>query len=561
MIDDVTGPTPDTAVLADVTAQCEVTTLTAPSATDNCGGTVTVTNNASLPISGEGTTTILTWTYEDVNGKTTTQTQKVVIDDITAPLADVTTLADISVECEVTSLTTPSATDNCGTAVVVTNDATLPISDNTTITWTYDDGNGNTSTQTQNVIITDSTAPVVDAATLTDVTADCSLDTSTLTTPTATDNCMGAIAGTTPNIAITLQGTTVITWTYDDSNGNSSTQTQNVVINDVTAPTPDIASLVDVLAQCKVTSLLAPTATDNCSGTITVINDAILPISSQGTTMITWTYDDGNGNTSTQTQNIIIDDITSPTPDVANLSVINADCEVTSLTEPTVTDNCGGMVTVSNNADLPITTQGTTVITWTYDDGHGNTTSQTQNVVIDDVAVPVLADCPVDFNVTPDGSGNYTILDYSTLLSFSDNCTATVDLITSQSPIAGSIVTEGTVNTVTFTVTDAEGNNSSVCTFDITVEGDVLGITDNVLSDAQVQLYPNPSSQFIYINTNNIQLNSANVFDVLGRIVKTIDFNQGQQEYKIDVSNLEIANYFVKLNSETGSVVKRFIKN
>jgi hypothetical protein len=35
---------------------------------------------------------------------------------------------------------------------------------------------------------------------------------------------------------------------------------------------------------------------------------------------------------------------------------------------PTATDNCAGSVTVTHDATLPITTQGTAVVTWTYDD-------------------------------------------------------------------------------------------------------------------------------------------------------------------------------------------------
>ncbi|WP_299278985.1 hypothetical protein, partial [uncultured Psychroserpens sp.] len=83
IIDDTTAPTPDAVSLSDITAECEVTTLTAPTATDNCGGTVTVSHNATLPISGEGTTTIVTWTYDDGNGNTSTQDQNVIIDDTT----------------------------------------------------------------------------------------------------------------------------------------------------------------------------------------------------------------------------------------------------------------------------------------------------------------------------------------------------------------------------------------------------------------------------------------------------------------------------------------------
>ena len=82
---------------------------------------------------------------------------------------------------------------------------------------------------------------------------------------------------------------------------------------DIKAPVAFASSLADVTAQCSVTSLTAPTATDNCAGTITGTTTTSFPITTQGTTVVTWTFDDGNGNTSTQTQNIIIDDTTPPT--------------------------------------------------------------------------------------------------------------------------------------------------------------------------------------------------------------------------------------------------------
>ncbi|WP_452230195.1 HYR-like domain-containing protein, partial [Lacinutrix sp. MEBiC02404] len=93
--------------------------------------------------------------------------------------------------------------------------------------------------------------------------------------------------------------------------------TQNIVITDVTAPVADLATLANVTAQCEVTTLTPPTATDNCGGIVTVTNDASLPITTQGTTLVTWTYTDVNLNASTQTQNIVITDVTAPIADLA----------------------------------------------------------------------------------------------------------------------------------------------------------------------------------------------------------------------------------------------------
>jgi hypothetical protein len=80
-------------------------------------------------------------------------------------------------------------------------------------------------------------------------------------------------------------------------------QTYN--INICGAPVPNVTSLPNVNAQCSAT-VTAPIATSNCYGTITATTPTIFPITAQGTTVVTWTYNDGNGNTATQDQNIIL---------------------------------------------------------------------------------------------------------------------------------------------------------------------------------------------------------------------------------------------------------------
>ncbi|TDK51130.1 PKD domain-containing protein, partial [Algoriphagus formosus] len=169
--DDNTPPEPELVTLPDIAAECEVTGLTAPTATDNCATTVTVTHDAVLPIATQGTT-VVTWTYDDGNGNTSTQTQNVVIKDLSAPVPDVVTLPEVTAEAPVTELTLPTATDNCTTGVTVTNDAVFPITENTVVTWTYTDAAGNFSTQTQNVVIKKGTAPVVTAPAITGVQED-----------------------------------------------------------------------------------------------------------------------------------------------------------------------------------------------------------------------------------------------------------------------------------------------------------------------------------------------------------------------------------------------------
>lgn len=79
-------------------------------------------------------------------------------------------------------------------------------------------------------------------------------------------------------------------------------------VQDIIAPTPDLAVLPDLVfcSNTEVTTLVYPTATENCASSIIVTHNACFPITGTGTTVVTWTYDDGNGNTSTQTQNIVL---------------------------------------------------------------------------------------------------------------------------------------------------------------------------------------------------------------------------------------------------------------
>lgn len=197
-------------------------------------------------------------------------------------------------------------------------------------------------------------------------------------------------------------GNTTVTWTARDAQGNTNTCDAVITVTDNEAPVPDLATLPDIISQCEVTSLIAPTASDDC-GSITVTNDASLPITTLGTTVVNWTFDDGNGNTASQTQNIIVvEDTEAPVPDLATLPDITSQCEVTSLTAPTATDACGS-ITVTNDASLPITTIGTTVVTWTFDDGNGNTATQIQDIIVSG-PITYYADTDVDGFGDPDTS-------------------------------------------------------------------------------------------------------------------------------------------------------------
>ncbi|KAF2337635.1 DUF7619 domain-containing protein [Flavobacterium nitrogenifigens] len=73
-------------------------------------------------------------------------------------------------------------------------------------------------------------------------------------------------------------------------------------------------------------------------------------------------------------------------------------------------------------------------------------------------------------------------------------------------------------------------------------------------------LYPNPSSQILNISkTENIDIQSFEIYDVLGQIVLAIP--NAKITSSIDISRLRAGNYFIKVKSDKGSASMKFIKN
>ncbi len=319
IIDDTTDPIPDVATLPDLIGFCEVLAPTSPKATDNCEGTIEGQANVTFPVTAAGTT-VITWTYDDGNGNMATQTQNVIIEDDAAPVPDEATLPDLNGECSLSMPAAPTATDNCDGVIEGVTEAEFPLTESTTITWTFTDANGNISNQTQEVIIADITPPVPNSATLSALTGACVVVRPAA--PKATDNCGGVITGGTDAEQL-ITASTTITWTYTDPSGNTSTQNQEIILLDETAPFPDLIALPDLVGECMLNSVAIPTALDNCDGTVQGTTDTEFPITES--TTITWTYTDGDGNSVSQSQNVTINDIDNTVTKLGGVLTASAD--------------------------------------------------------------------------------------------------------------------------------------------------------------------------------------------------------------------------------------------
>jgi len=316
---------------------------------------------------------------------------------------------------------------------------------------------------------------------------------------------------------------------YNFSNGTGYWDRIQVgTTNDNLAPVADVANLPIIEEECEVNSLTAPTATDNCDGSVAGTHNAAFPVTTN--TTVTWTYQDAAGNVSTQTQDIVIDDVSSPALDSTSLINIEAFCEVSNITPPTATDNCDGTLNATTTTTFPITE--TTTVTWNFEDVSGNDTTQTQQVIITKPNTDVTIDEPM-------------------LIADNDSTNVSYQWIKCD----GSIIQGATDSTFT---PEENGQYAVIITENnCTDTSDCFPIsTLNIAGESQtsLEIYPNPSQgQFTVKKMNDAQLTPFVIRDAQGRLIKTGELVK--QTSTIDVSSAKPGIYFLIMSKETRRII------
>jgi hypothetical protein len=233
----------------------------------------------------------------------------------------------------------PVFSDLCSPEVAATNNApeTFPLGE-TIVTWTVNDGHGNSTTATQTVVVYDREAPIATAPADIVVPHDPGYPAATLAslgTPAASDNCgVADISNDAP--AVFPLGATEVKWYVSDAAGNTTIVTQRVEVTNA-SPVAD-AGLSQIL-ECTSTAGVQYTL----NGAASFDPDA------GDTELLTfqWSAVDGVGDP------IVFDNPDSPTP----------------------------------TATFPL---GSTTVTLTVTDICGDTTSDYVIIVVDDTQAPVI---------------------------------------------------------------------------------------------------------------------------------------------------------------------------
>ncbi len=89
----------------------------------------------------------------------------------------------------------------------------------------------------------------------------------------------------------------------------------------------------------------------------------------------------------------------------------------------------------------------------------------------------------------------------------------------------------------------------------------VLSVTDLNSIENNIRVYPNPSNGlFTLKKINTIDLIKAEIFDINGRSIKTVDLSSMQTETEINITNFASGVYFMSLTSKDAKSVIKLIK-
>jgi subtilisin-like proprotein convertase family protein len=361
--------------------------------TDNCAIQSMSVSPSTFTCANVGANTV-TLTVTDVNGNASSCTATVTVQDNVAPTA---VCQNVIVQLNAAGTTSVTAaqvnngsTDNCAiqSMSVSPNTFTCANVGANTVTLTVTDVNGNSSSCTATVTVQDNVAPtaVCQNVTVQLNAAGTASVTAAQVNNGSTDNCAIQSISVAPNsFSCTNLGANTVTLTVTDVNGNVSTCNATVTVQDNIAPLiscPGNISLNSTPGVCgAVATYAAPTASDNCSFTVTQTNGlasgSVFPV---GTTTNIFLVTDAGGNTASCSFNVTVTDNVAPV--VSNCPSSFSACNPITWTPASFTDNCAGVQVVSSHTPGTIFPPGTTTVTYTATDVYNNQTTCSFNVTV-----------------------------------------------------------------------------------------------------------------------------------------------------------------------------------
>ncbi|MGF7138229.1 HYR domain-containing protein [Roseimarinus sediminis] len=383
-------------------------------------------------------------------------------------------------------VTPPQFADNCGGLILTNNlngtasaTGSYPIGV-TEVEWTVSDASGNTAVCTQQITVIDNTPPDVltnNIVVTLDEFGQAGIYAEDVDAG-STDNCgIASLLIDLDQFDCSNVGDNIVSLTVTDIHGNSATETAIVTVEDHVAPVAlaqDITIQLDELGAASITPAMIDNGSNDACGIASLaLSQLNFDCAHVGPNTITLIVSDVNGNVSTADAIVTVQDVTPPVVLVKDITVqldVNGQLafSVNDIDDGSY-DVCG--LAVNNMAQTPFTCEniGENIITLVLTDVNGNTASANAVVTVEDnVAPQALAQ---DLTIQLDANGQASITPEEVDNGSNDAC-GIASLALSQLNFDCAHVGP---NTVTLTVTDVNGNVSTVDAV-VTVEDNVAPV-------------------------------------------------------------------------------------
>jgi len=477
-----------------------VVAWTEPSADDNCEVATFAPNRLPDSFFDVGST-IVTYVAVDIHGNESTASFTVTVTDDEDPeilqTPEDITITNDSGDCgAVVDWSEPSASDNCQ---VDSFESDWDPEDffevgTTTVTYIAIDIYGNMSTDSFTVTVLDTESPEIDHMpdhiALTNDQGECGA-TVTWDEPSADDNCeVASLTADASSGDFFHVGTTTVTYTAEDIYGNASAASFTITVTDNEDPEidhmPQDISMSNEEGDCgAIVTWDEPSATDNCQVDTFVSNAHSDDFFQVGTTTVEYTATDIYGNSTARSFTVTITDDEDPEIDhmPSDITVNNdhGDCgALVTWDEPTASDNCLVQTFESDEDSGDFFNVGTTTVTYTAVDNHGNSSSASFTVTVIDNEDPTIDHLPADISANTDHGECGAIVTWDEP-SADDNCD--VDTFTPDAS-SGDFFPVGTTD-VTYTAVDIHSNETSM-TFTVTITDNEVPQIHDLPSDISV---------------------------------------------------------------------------
>lgn len=386
--------------------------------------------------------------------------------------------------------------------------------------------------------------------------------------PIAIDNCSGVAItqNFNPGDALPL-GLTTVTYTAMDANGNSINSNFTIKIKDDESPV--IAGMPANIVQSNDSGLCngkvhwtAPVVYDNCKGTTIGSSHKSGDVFQKGTTIVNYTALDAHGNSVQENFTVTINDTQGPVLDGIPTNIIQSNntglcMSPVTWTPPVSRDNCPDVAITSNhNPGEVFAAAGSTIVTYTATDIHGNSTSASFTIEVIDNDAPVALCKDIIVPLDEDGLANIQVDDIDN--GSTDNCGLVSKSINKNS---FNNLNLGN-NTVILTVSDI--NNASSCSAIVNVVSTTSIKEDNVnRENKNYTIYPNPSSGELILKMNMVKSQPVKIkiLNPEGQIVYEQQFERMSGMIKKNINLDKIANgiYFMEINTSEEVVNKKIV--